>query len=195
MPYRNTHTLVVFTLLSTLFLLSGNLYAHDHGNSKEQNSDARIHVKNARVNPIFTGMPVTAAYFDLHNKSNKDLTLVAVSGSISERIEIHQHTMINGLMKMQEVVNGVMLPAGEIIPFTPGGYHIMVMNLHQDIKEGDSVELTLQFTDNSTQRITATAKRPSLDHSSDHHPHKKHHDKKNSMTEHNKHSTGGTPAK
>jgi copper(I)-binding protein len=181
MLYRNT-VIRFFTLVSALVLLSSNLYAHsNHSHSKNSKDTRAIHVKHARVNPIFAGMPVTAAYFTLRNKSDKDITLVAVSGSISERIEIHEHTMENGLMKMQKVTSGVVIPAGKKIRFKPGGYHIMIMDLNQDIKEGDTVELTLEFDDGSTQMINAKAKKPSMDHSqdSDHHGdhHKKHHDK------------------
>jgi copper(I)-binding protein len=178
MSYSNTHTIIrFFTLISTLFLFSANLYAHDHGHSEKHKSDSNVYVKHARVNPIFAGMPVTAAYFNLHNNSDKDLTLVAVSGSISERIEIHEHTITNGLMKMQEIANGVVLPAGEMTEFTPGGHHIMIMDMNQDIKEGDKIKLNLQFSDGSTEMITVTAKKPSMDHSSHNDHHKKHHDK------------------
>jgi copper(I)-binding protein len=194
MLYCNTKTVIrFFSLFSVLVLFSSNLYAHsNHIHSKKPkdtlntHKDTRaIHVKHARVNPIFAGMPVTAAYFTLRNKSDKDITLVAVSGSISERIEIHEHTMENGLMKMQEVVDGVVLPAGKKIRFKPGGHHIMIMDVNQDIKEGDIVELTLEFTDGSKQMVKAKAIKPSMDHSQDsgHHGdhHKKHHDKHKEM--------------
>jgi len=187
MLYCHTNTVTrLIALVGTLFLFSSNLYAHsDHDHSKKHKSDTKIHIKHARVNPIFAGMPVTAAYFTLRNKSDEDITLVAVSGSISERIEIHEHTMENGLMRMQKITSGVAIPAGKKTRFKPGGYHIMIMDLNQDIKEGDIVELTLEFDDGSTQMINAKAKKPSMDHSqdSDHHGdhHKKHHDKHKEM--------------
>lgn len=178
MSYCNIRTVIrFFTVLSTLFLLSTPLYAHSdgHGHHKKHAENTPIHVENPRVNPIFAGMPVTAVYADLYNHSDKDLTLVAVSGDISPRIEIHEHTMDNGLMKMQEVANGVVLPAGKTTAFAPGGYHIMIMEMNRDIKEGDTVKLTLQFDDGSTQMITAIAKKPSMDHSSNPAHHGQHH--------------------
>ena len=185
MLYRNT-VIRFFILVSALVLLSSNLYAHsNHSHSKKLKNTHAIHVKHARVNPIFAGMPVTAAYFTLRNKSDNDLTLVAVTGNISERIEIHDHIMDNGLMKMQKVADGIVLPAGEKTHFKPGGYHIMIMDLNQDIKEGDIVELTLEFDDGSKKMIKAKAKKPSVNHSDDsgHHVehHKKHHEKHKKM--------------
>jgi copper(I)-binding protein len=155
--------------------------AHDH--SSNHTSDSLIHITNVRVNPIFAGMPVTAAYFTIHNKGDKSIRLVTIKGDISKRIEIHEHTMSKGLMKMQEVKGGVELPVGETTAFQPGGYHIMIMDLNQDIKEGDVIDLTLEFDDNSIQTIKATAKKPSMNHSSV----PDHHDKHHKMAEHKKH--------
>ncbi|MFT6102321.1 MAG: copper(I)-binding protein [Candidatus Endobugula sp.] len=153
--------------------------AHDH--SSNHASVSLIHITNVRVNPIFAGMPVTAAYFTIHNKGDKSIRLVTIKGAISKRIEIHEHTMSKGLMKMQEVEGGVELPAGETIAFQPGGYHIMIMDLNQDIKEADVIDLTLKFDDHSIQTIKATAKKPSMNHSSVPDHHGKHHDKNTGM--------------
>ena len=75
---------------------------------------------------------------------------------------------------MQEIANGVELPAGKTIKFIPGGYHIMIMNLDRAIEEGHSVELTLLFSDNSKKIIKAVAKRPSHQGHKNHHSHDKH---------------------
>lgn len=162
-------------IVSVLLLsFSANIYAHDHGHAghtdaaDDANVDSPLHINHARVNPIFSGMPVTAVYFIAHNRGKETIRLIAVEGSISDRIEIHEHRMDNGLMKMQEVAGGIELPAGKMVKFTPGGYHIMIMNLDQAISEGDEIELTLIFNDNSEKTITAVAKKPS------HHGHGEH---------------------
>jgi copper(I)-binding protein len=52
-------------------------------------------------------------------------------------------------MKMQgntmtmHAVDAVVLPAGQEVVFGPGGYHVMLFGLKQQLKEGDSVPLTL----------------------------------------------------
>ncbi|MGS2716705.1 copper chaperone PCu(A)C [Eionea flava] len=159
---------------ASLLFFSINTYAHDHShaehtnNQEDINTDSLLHINHVRVNPVFSGMPVTAAYFTIHNRSEKNIRLVAVKGDISDRIEIHEHTMSNGLMKMQKVANGIELPAEETVKFTPGGYHIMIMNLDQAITESDEIELTLIFSDKSEKTITAIAKKPS------HHGHGEH---------------------
>jgi len=177
---------ILHILIATIMLMFAvGVQAHDH--SKNHASDSDIQISNVRINPIFTGMPVTAAYFTIHNRGNKAIRLTTVEGAISKRIEIHEHTMSNGLMRMQEVKAGIELSAGETLAFQPGGYHIMIMDLNQDIKEGDVINLILKFDDNSTQTVKATAKKPSMDHSSAPKHHGKHHDKHHGIKEHKKH--------
>jgi len=129
-----------------------------------------IDIHHARVNPTIPGMPVTAAYFHIKNNSDQAVQLIEVTGEVSDRIEIHEHTMTNGLMKMQEVTNGITIPAKDTFVLKPGGYHIMVMNLDKRINEGDDIALTLHFNNGSKKKITAKAKNPSASA----HPHKPH---------------------
>jgi copper(I)-binding protein len=51
-------------------------------------------------------------------------------------------SMDNGMMKMA-AVDGIDLPAGKTVPLASGGYHVMLMQLKQQMKEGDTVPLTL----------------------------------------------------
>jgi copper(I)-binding protein len=116
-----------------------------------------IQVQHPRINPTIEGIRVSAVYFDIVNNSNEATTLVSVTGEISERIEIHQHAMVDGLMKMQKVSEGIHLPAQQMVVFKPAGYHIMIMNLQQAINEGDIVELKLHFDNGSSTTISARA--------------------------------------
>lgn len=47
-------------------------------------------------------------------------------------------------MSMQEVA-GVDIPAGQILELKHGSYHIMLMDLKRDLKEGETVIITLKF--------------------------------------------------
>ena len=46
------------------------------------------------------------------------------------------------MMKMQPV-SGIDLPAGKPVDLASGGYHIMLMQLKRQLKEGETVPLTL----------------------------------------------------
>ncbi|MEZ5406983.1 MAG: copper chaperone PCu(A)C [Acidimicrobiales bacterium] len=51
----------------------------------------------------------------------------------------------DGAMVMQEVKGGLEIPAGETVELAPGGYHVMLMELAEPLKEGATFDLTLTF--------------------------------------------------
>ena len=67
--------------------------------------------------------------------------------------------MDKDVMKMR-AVTGLELTAGRPVELKPGGYHVMLMDLKQPVKAGDSVPLTLVFEDAAKQRFTQTVQAP-----------------------------------
>lgn len=70
--------------------------------------------------------------------------LIGAATPVAGVAEIHQHTMENGVMKMRQV-DAVPLPAGQAVALSPGGYHIMLMDLKAPLVAGQSFPLTLTF--------------------------------------------------
>ena len=68
--------------------------------------------------------------------------LVGVSSPVAATVEVHEMKMDGGVMKMGAVPS-LELPAGKAVELKPGGYHVMLMGLKQQLKAGDSVPLTL----------------------------------------------------
>lgn len=75
-------------------------------------------------------------------QSAQDARLLEVRSSVAGSVEIHQMEMLGQTMKMR-AVDGVDLPAGKTLNLASGGYHIMLMDLKRQLKEGESVPLTL----------------------------------------------------
>ncbi len=71
--------------------------------------------------------------------------LVKASSPVAGVVEVHEMSMDNGVMKMRAIANGLELPAGKAVELKPGGYHVMLMDLKQQVKEGEEVPLTLVF--------------------------------------------------
>ena len=68
--------------------------------------------------------------------------LVGVSSPVAATVEVHEMKMDGGVMKMGAIPS-LELPAGKAVELKPGGYHVMLMGLKQQLKAGDSVPLTL----------------------------------------------------
>ncbi|MBL0354538.1 MAG: copper chaperone PCu(A)C [Dechloromonas sp.] len=101
-----------------------------------------IEIKAPWVRGTVAGQMATGAFMEVTSKSGA--TLVGAASPVAGVTEIHEMKMDGGVMKMRAVPR-LDLPAGKPVILGPGGYHVMLMNLKQTIKTGDSVPLTLQF--------------------------------------------------
>jgi copper(I)-binding protein len=59
-------------------------------------------------------------------------------------------------MVMQEMTDGLPLPAGETVSLAPGGYHIMLLDLVEPLETGDEFEVTLDFENADDVTLTVT---------------------------------------
>jgi copper(I)-binding protein len=103
--------------------------------------DLMIHDVKARV--IIASRP-GAAYMVIQNTGDTDDRLLEVSSPLAARVELHTHIMEGDVAKMRQV-DAIDIPAGGETALAPGGYHIMMFELHEGIEEGDAIPLTLTF--------------------------------------------------
>ena len=119
------------------------------------------------------GAPHTAAFMTLKNNGNQDRKLVNAESNAARKVELHTHKDDNGIMKMRAVTD-ILIKAKNETTLAPGGYHIMLLDLQQALKEGDTIPLTLHFDDGSQEKIEAAVKKPVASASGKHHPHPHH---------------------
>ncbi|HAT32979.1 MAG TPA: hypothetical protein DCW29_19680 [Janthinobacterium sp.] len=82
----------------------------------------------------------TGAFMQL--RSARDARLLEVRSKVAGVTEIHQMEMSGQMMRMH-AVPGLDLAAGKTVDLAGGGYHIMLMDLKRQLKEGETVPLTL----------------------------------------------------
>ncbi len=66
-------------------------------------------------------------------------------------------TMEKDVMRMR-AIKGLDLPAGKSVELKPGGYHVMLMDLKQQMKEGDTVPVTLVVEGKDKKRTNVEVK-------------------------------------
>ncbi len=88
--------------------------------------------------------PNGAAFMSLRNEGSSADFLVAVASNVAKRVELHQHTMTDGVMQMRRVEK-VEVPAGGETALKPGGYHVMLIGLVEPLKSGEQFPLSLTF--------------------------------------------------
>ena len=99
-----------------------------------------VTASNAWVRTPAPGQKVAGAYMDL--VSEGDSALIAVGSPAAARAELHSMNLDSGVMKMRQVER-IDLPAKRVVTLAPGGMHIMLVDLHRPLKDGDRVPLTL----------------------------------------------------
>lgn len=115
---------------------------------------AQVQVDDAWVRGTVPQQKATGAFMRL--TADKPARLVAAESPVAGVTQIHEMSMQDNVMKMQEIP-GLDLPAGKAVELKPGGYHVMLMNLHGQVKGGDVVPITLTFEDPETKtRFTQT---------------------------------------
>lgn len=91
------------------------------------------------------GAPVAGGFFTVTNNGTIDDRLIGAASAVAGRVEIHEMAIVDDVMRMRELPDGLAIPAGETVELKPGGYHIMFMDLKEPLIEGARVEVTLSF--------------------------------------------------
>jgi copper(I)-binding protein len=101
---------------------------------------AQVEVKDPWVRGTVPAQTATGAFMEL--RATRDMRLVEAKSPVADIVQIHEMKMVDSVMKMRPVT-GIDLPAGKTVELKPGGYHIMMMGLKQQMKDGEIVPLTL----------------------------------------------------
>ena len=118
---------------------------------------AQTTVKDAWVRGTVAQQKATGAFMQI--TSAQGGKLVSVQTPVAGIAEIHEMKMNGDVMKMNAVPS-LDLPAGRMVELKPGGYHLMMMDLKQTLKAGDSVPFTLVIEAKDGQRETLQVKVP-----------------------------------
>ena len=126
-------------VLTLLFAACQPLLAHEF-----KAGDLEIGHPWSRATP--QGAKVAVGYLTLKNNGAEPDRLVAATGEIAVKTEIHEMVVDgNGVMTMRPVEGGLAIPAGGSVELKPGGLHIMFIDLKQGAKEGEKFKGTLTF--------------------------------------------------
>jgi copper(I)-binding protein len=138
---KNIHYGKFFLLFALLLGLVNNSYA-----------TSMVTVEDGYIKASIPGSDITAAYMTLKNTGDKAITLQKISSTISDRIEIHEHSMADGMMRMREV-GEVVINAKSHVVLQPSGLHLMIFSLKEQVTEQDVIRLTLTFSNASKLNI------------------------------------------
>lgn len=118
---------------------------------------AQVTVKEPWVRATVPQQKTTGAFMQI--TSAQDARLVEAKSPVAGMVEVHEMAMEKDVMKMR-AVKSLDLPAGKNVELKPGGYHVMLMDLKQQMKEGDTVAVTLIVEGKDKKRTEVEVKAP-----------------------------------
>lgn len=137
-----------FILISLLFTVLGLQTAAIAASS------ATISAEEVMVRVPMPGRTVTAGYLTLKNHTDQPQHLTAVSSDAFERVELHTHSHVDGMMRMHEVEQ-IEIPAHGEVLLQPGGLHLMLFNPLVELVAEQSVDVTLYFAKGHSMVVQA----------------------------------------
>lgn len=84
----------------------------------------------------------SAVYMQIMNQGDSDITIRSASSAVADVVELHR-TIIKDDVARMEALDGLLIPAGEMVELQPGGVHIMLNMLSADLPPDSQFMLQL----------------------------------------------------
>ena len=143
---------VRFLLGLWMLIIAQFAFADHHQN---QSMADKIIVSQAWARATFALAKTGAAYINLKNDSPTAVTLLSanVLGDFANSIEIHQTLMQDDVMQMRPITEGIAISGGKTLAMKPGGTHFMLLGLKTGLKDGETIQVQLVFSDESIKNV------------------------------------------
>jgi periplasmic copper chaperone A len=148
------------------------------GSSGSTSGGIRVLDPWARPSPAMAG--AGAAYMVIENTGSTADFLTGGSSPVAKAVEVHETVVMDsaapaasdgmggmkspaasggmgsgsGMMGMQRI-DGLEIPPGANVELKPGSYHIMLIDLTQELKAGEKIEITLNFQKAGAVKVMA----------------------------------------
>lgn len=91
------------------------------------------------------GAKVGGGYLRITNTGSTPDRLTGGSFANASRVEVHEMSLENDVMRMKQVQGGLEIKPGATVELKPGAHHLMFMDLKEPLKEGQTIKGTLVF--------------------------------------------------
>jgi copper(I)-binding protein len=145
-----TRDMKILPLAAVLALVAVPVFAHEgmlhEGCPTGQTFTAGdITVTDAFSRAMLAQAKVGAGYMTITNTGAAADKLVGATTEATDKVELHDMAVKDGMMTMSAAEGGIEVPAGGSVTLGPGGLHIMFVEPHAAFKEGECVAVTLKF--------------------------------------------------
>jgi copper(I)-binding protein len=144
-----SHRLLVCLLLGALPAAAARAEDYRAGDIRVEHPWARATAGNSRIG---------AAYLTIEDVGSTPDRLVGIETPMAGAAELHAEMLDGNVMQMRPV-GAIEIHPGAPTVLQPGGLHVMLMDLKDALKAGDSFPLTLVFERAGKLEITVPVER------------------------------------
>ncbi len=151
-------TILIILLVSLSLIACGGATTTPPAESQDTIADEGAAPPNGPVIKVMepfarASMPNGAVYMHLMNEGDADDRLISAETDVAETVELHETKIDENQVMRMRSIDAVELPAGGSATLEPGGIHVMLMGLKEELATGDTFELTLNFEQSGSQTI------------------------------------------
>jgi periplasmic copper chaperone A len=111
-----------------------------------------LDVEDAYASAVPPGQPNSAVFMRIVNRGVASRGLVSGKSDAADVVELHSHTMDEGMMRMRRIER-IEIPGQGAVSLEPGGLHLMLIGLKRDLVPGDTLDLTLYLDDGTDLEV------------------------------------------
>ena len=99
-----------------------------------------------------------AAFMVIANGGTEVDVLLSGETDVAQVVEVHEMADVDGVIEMRPLVDGLAISAGGEETLEPGGYHLMLIGLREDLTNGKTFDLTLHFQNAGEVTVPVTVR-------------------------------------
>jgi copper(I)-binding protein len=148
--------LFVMLVLSLLLLSACQMVQPmaDEGEMMMEPEPGKITVMNVRARPSPMAGGNGAVFMVVLNGLDEDVQFISAESPASTAVELHETVNDGGVMRMVHQPDGYPIAAGGSVELKPGGKHVMLIDLVEQLETGNELELTINFSNGESQTVT-----------------------------------------
>lgn len=104
-----------------------------------------LHISEAWTRVMPHGHTMGGGYLEIRNEGERADRLVSAASPRAGRVEIHETTIVDDVMRMRELKEGLEIAPGGAAELKPGGLHLMFFDVETAFAMGEQIPVTLEF--------------------------------------------------
>lgn len=112
-----------------------------------QETSTGITMENPWIRATPPNAPVAGGFVLLTNTGDADDRLIGGEVNFAGEVQVHEMKIVDDVMRMRQLADGLLIPAGESVLLKPGSFHLMFMKLGEQLMAGEKRSVTMIFAE------------------------------------------------